>query len=299
MDTNGQPGWSDDYWLEKSDGPWRRRLRRHQGWWRATNTKHHAGEIPRRDRPVVSMLPKGVDFEPNLLSKEAVASAHRTLDRLRSLGGPGLVNEDRLRRNLLSSQPLCFNLFGHLRSEPMSLLPWVRNLVPSAEQVTCIELEIAPAKQPLGRSAFDAFVVFKRADGRPGFLGIECKYAENLAEGSRKAAAQKFVDATVPSLWRNGAAKALDKPRLRQFWFNTLLMQQVESDGEYGDGISVVVACGDDVKAREATEEVRAQLKNPDTLVFSALEDVIAAVDGESQWKQDFTTRYLHFQLSK
>ena len=50
-------------------------------------------------------------------------------------GGGGLVSEDRLRRSLLSSQPMCFNLFGHFQGADAAglLLPWVRWIRPCVE----------------------------------------------------------------------------------------------------------------------------------------------------------------------
>lgn len=298
MTNDHDTHWDSPSWQERSDGPWRRRLRRHQGWWRATHTDFGPGPVKGGSRLVVSMLPEGVGLRPNLLTDEAVEAAEASFGALGESRGPGLIDQKRLERNLLSSQPLAFNLFGHLRADPDSLLPWVRMIDADAGTVASIELETAPAEKPIGGSAFDVFVTYERVGGSKGFLGIECKYAEKLTEGQRKPAADKYLEATAALPWRQGAAVALDKPGFRQFWYNTLLVQIVEREGKYGSGRSVVVACSDDVDARAATERVSEQLCDESSLAFSAIEDVVAAVEGHDDWKQKFATRYLNFESS-
>ena len=87
------------------------------------------------------MLP--VDLKPNLLTDEAVETAESAMERLGEAKGPGLIDRDRLERNLLSSQPLCFNLFGHLHATANSLLPWVKTIDADAVRVTRIEVHRA------------------------------------------------------------------------------------------------------------------------------------------------------------
>ena len=290
--------WDDVSWNEKSDNAWQKRLRRHQAWWRETVAQLPAGASARGDRDVVSMLPADVGLRPNLMTDEAATAANRTLARLAERKGPGLVQLDRLQRNLLSSQPLCFNLFGHLSARPQALLPWVRSIDPLAAEVTGIDLEVAPTDRPLGGSAFDAYVVYRRSTGRTGFLGIECKYAEDLVQSQRDPASCKYVKETVPPRWRADATKALDTHGLRQLWYNTLLVQRVLDTTDHEVGRSLVVAMAADDKARAATAEVAAQLTETDSLVFVPLEDVVAAVTGEDAWKQAFVDRYLDLALS-
>lgn len=112
------PDWSDEFWRESSDGPWRRGLRLQQGWWRETHTEHGPGLRSNRDKPVVSMLPEGVGLEPNLMTPEAREAAMDAMARMKKSKQQGIIEPDRLKRNLLSSQPLCFNLFGYLRAFP-------------------------------------------------------------------------------------------------------------------------------------------------------------------------------------
>ena len=291
----GNQRWDDPRWLEKSDNAWQRGLRHQQAWWREERLGQPPGPIIGGERLVASMLPRTVGSGPNLMTAEARLAAERAIARLSRSGGPGIIQEERLRRNLLSSQPLCFNLFGYLSEHPATLLPWVRQISPDAAEVIDVRLEWAPADKPLGGSAFDAFVEYALPGGRRGFIGIECKYAENLAKAQPKPASEKYTEATQAGPWTAGAETVLDKPRLRQFWYNQLLTQAVLARPEFDEGIGVVVACGADTSARDVTAEVRAQLTEPESLRFSSIEEVVATVSGHQDWARDFTKRYLAF----
>lgn len=291
--TDPHLSWDDPAWREASDTAWQRALRRHQAWWRQERLALPAGPISHGQRLVASMLPAGTGLRPNLMTDEAVASAEAAIADLKASKRPGLIQQDRLERNLLSSQPLCFNLFGHLAATPEALLPWVRSLCPAAAQVLDVRLEWAPEHGNTGGSAFDAFVEYVTDSGARGFLGVECKYAENLAQAQPKPAADKYVSETRAGAWIAGASDRLDKPRLRQFWYNQLLAQRVLRDAGFSEGVGVVVACSDDQPAREAVQLVAAELKDRDSFVFSPLEDVVNSVTGHDEWRLAFTERHL------
>lgn len=241
------------------------------------------------------MLPTEVDLSRNLMTEAAVAAAERAIHDLAAERRPGLIQYDRLRRNLLSSQPLCFNLFGHLASDPSALLEWVRSFQNDVDTVDDVRLEWAPLTGNTGGSAFDAFVTYTRSDGAQGFLGIECKYAENLAKAQPRPAHDKFKAETTNGPWKEGAETRLDRPGLRQFWYNQLLTQRVTSSTDFAEGTGVVVACQDDIAAREVVESICAELDDPAALRFSSINEVVDAVTGNGAWCRDFTERYLTY----
>lgn len=286
--------WDDPAWAEKSDNAWQARLRRHKAWWRQERLRLAAGPMRPQGRLVASMLPADVDFEPNLMTPEAVDAAHRAIESLKAEKRPGFIQEFRLKHNLLSSQPMCFNLFGHLSATPDALLPWVRTISPHAVSVTDVLLEWAPPTK-LSGSAFDAFVTYDLPDGGVGFVGIECKYAEDLAKAQPRPAASKYHEATAAGPWLPDAAAGLDKPKLRQFWYNQLLAQRVLASGDYAEGFGVVVAAGADDPARDVTADVAAQLEDRDSLRFSSIEDVLNTITDHDSWRADFRERYLAF----
>lgn len=82
----------------------------------------------------------------------------------------GTLDEDRLMHNMLSSMPLCFNLFGLVRSVPELQVPFVQALFdPEATAVEMIECEWTPRRPESSindRTAFDAAIITRRADGK-------------------------------------------------------------------------------------------------------------------------------------
>lgn len=293
--TDEQLSWASPEWRESADSPWQRILRLQQSWWRETRLKLPAGPRTGGSRLVSSMLPTEVDLSANLMTEAAVAAAERAIHDLTCMRRPGLIQLDRLRRNLLSSQPLCFNLFGHLSADPLALLGWVRSFRNDVNTVDDVQFEWAPLTGNTGGSAFDAFVTYTRNDGERGFLGIECKYAENLSKAQPRPARNVYRLETANGPWHEGAETRLDQPGLRQFWYNQLLTQRVAYADRFAEGIGVVVACHDDLTAREVVESIQAELDDPTTLRFSSINDVVDAVTGNESWRQDFTERYLTY----
>lgn len=318
--------WHDPSWRVSSDNALQAGLRLQQAWWRQVRCGiAEAGVLhppPKRGKPsrshnplVVSMLPATTGgFAPNLMWQAAIDAFETAKDALNT--SAGIIYEDRLRRNLLSSQPLCFNLFGYLSHvDPNALLPWVRAYAPQATSVTRILLEYSPTVaelgvEPLGGSAFDAFVEYQLPSGSMGFVGVETKYHEDLAKGlkippERSHARSKYATETRHRAWLPGAENELIKDRKNlQFWYNQLLAQRThdlskDSAGRrrYAEFIEVVVACRHDESAKTVVRKVAGQLAegHEGTLRFGTLDDVVGAVSGHAEWKRQFLERYTDF----
>lgn len=104
------------------------------------------------------------------------------LDPAKSRGK--LFGKPRIFNDLLSSQPLCFNLFAELRSDLALASKLVAHFTAGRfSEVVAIEFEHAPSpieRYTGDRSAFDVLLECRSARGAHGFLGIEVKYHENL-----------------------------------------------------------------------------------------------------------------------
>lgn len=105
--------------------------------------------------------------------------------------GDRVIEETRLRENLLSSQPLCFNLFGELKlNKKKALLVFNKIYDDYFSSIDEILFEYNPARRDPrltgDRSAFDVFVEYTSKFGKRGFIGIEVKYSETLREGADK-----------------------------------------------------------------------------------------------------------------
>ncbi|MBQ1228117.1 MAG: hypothetical protein IIX79_08515, partial [Alistipes sp.] len=99
------------------------------------------------------------------------------------------IEADRLFNNLLSSQPMAFNLFCPLRQMLEESPETATNVIKSAlpgypiHRVTEVELEFIPENNEslIGdKSAMDAIIRFEDVAGKSGFIAVETKYSENL-----------------------------------------------------------------------------------------------------------------------
>ena len=99
------------------------------------------------------------------------------------------IEVDRLFNNLLSSQPMAFNLFCPLRQMLEESPEVATNVIKAVLQdypihkVTEVELEFIPENyiELTGdKSAMDAIIRFEDKSGKMGFIAVETKYSENL-----------------------------------------------------------------------------------------------------------------------
>ena len=122
----------------------------------------------------------------NFLTEHAFNHAK---DRVEHKENYETIESDRLFNNLLSSQPMAFNLFCPLRQmrekSPETATKVIKAALPNypIHKVTEIALEFIPAnheKLTGDKSAMDAIIRFEDEHGKKGFIAIETKYSENL-----------------------------------------------------------------------------------------------------------------------
>ena len=95
----------------------KQRARFHQGWWRAFVLNEPEGSNPADSkRNVCNTIWGGETTSLNFLTPEAIKAIDQTKIERKEYEA-GLLNEDRLFNNLLSSQPLAFNFFGPLKQD--------------------------------------------------------------------------------------------------------------------------------------------------------------------------------------
>lgn len=164
------------------DNAFTARVRRHMSWYRAAVLGVPCGTGPKSS---------DVSFYGNMLTR---ADGERGLNFLtpeihrvalaRAAEG-GTVEPFRLMHNMLSSQPMCFNLFGPLVND-LDLATTLFRTLPElrVERVISVKLEYAPMPKGeyLGdKTTFDAIVVYKRTDGTCGFFGFETKLTDSFS----------------------------------------------------------------------------------------------------------------------
>lgn len=138
------------------------------------------------------------------------------------------IEKTRLFTNLLSSQPLAYNLFAELANDTVLASRFFSDLFPDRiSEVTGIIFEHSSGrgdcKYTCDHSAFDVFVTYKSICNRPGFIGIEVKYSENLKDAPSKHK-PRYEELTLKSkLFREGSIAILKHRPVQQIWRDHLL----------------------------------------------------------------------------
>lgn len=212
----------------------KRRARLHQALWR------EARNLPIGAHPVSSTHPKnalGSRFDHSFAFR---SWANFLNDDIRQaveyrLGHPEkhqMLNRSRLMCDLLSSMPMCFNLFGWLHSNLEAADHAVHQWWPDVpERVSAVRFEWSPGRRICGaflenRSAFDVAFELAFPDGSHGVVGIETKYHEHCRREKPPAESRlrRYEEVTRNSgVFEPRALDAIAGTHLQQIWLDHLL----------------------------------------------------------------------------
>ena len=301
----------DDISRVASDDPVTRRERRRQSDFREQVLGLPAGT--HRGEPLGNRL-REEDGDRNLLSPEAARYAHARVRVVRDEGGQ--LEPERLFTNMLSSMPLAFSVFGHLRAHRVAAAQVLTRLlgVPVAgfERVQVarrvldgIECEWAPDRREHLRdgSAFDAVVAARLANGTRLLVAVETKYVDSFS----RDAPDEEKDAKYRAFCEDfgmaaGAFDRLGRYPTRQLLRNVLLTESVRRGGSAGGptwdaATTLVLARDDDRGARDVVDRLAADRGSlPTRVLFRGhgdLADAAGAVPELGEWAGLFRRRYL------
>lgn len=296
----------------KGDDAFKARMRFHQSWLRCQHKPAlPAGPHPRTDqahRLLGNMLTApDAEANHNFLTPPIAVYA-----RARQAENPTHIKRDRLLRNLLSSQPMCFNLFAPLALDldlAGQLLSSLQD-APVMKRVTRILIEHAPKPAPLqDRTSHDAFVEYERPDGRLGFLAIETKLTEPFTQAKRDFH-QGYSQWQRPGWWwKQGQEVYFSDKQWNQLWRNHLLAYAMlqQPGSPYAECRAAVVYHKLD-SACETALAGYGKLLTPQgraTLLDWPLDALIQAWEGAAagpevrKWLARFRQRYLDLELSQ
>jgi hypothetical protein len=300
-----EPAWNDPSLVVDSDSFRTARYRLLQSWYR----EHRLGVAPgprtqtsaagdNEAEPLVGSILRRADVvrrpDLNFLNEAALGHACVRTQAVQIEGGT--LEAYRLHHNMLSSMPLCFNIFGALRAAP-GLVDLVRHVDPEATEVEDVVCERKPSSALGDRTAFDAFVTYRAGRSRR-FLGVETKYTEPFSPKIYKSDRYLAVS-DKPEWFAPGAADHLLGTATNQLWRTVMLAAVTEADPTLGfeRGRAVVLTTADDTAADQAVATTRTVLAAQDRLTHLSLEDFVAApATGDTSlggWAQDFRRRYL------
>ncbi|MCL4559894.1 MAG: hypothetical protein M1281_04660 [Chloroflexi bacterium] len=296
------------------DNPFTARMRFHQSWYRANVLNVPFGKGPRRNSPSFygNMLTRengeqGFNFFTPQLGQRIFSVVKRRLTEKK-----GAVEPYRLLCNMLSSQPMCFNLFAPLVDKLELATTLLKPFYPDEIlKVTQVKIEFAPepASEYLNdHTAFDAYVEFTAQDGEKGFVGIETKLVEpfTLAEHEHEEY-WKWTHAKM-SPWNETSIQTLRDVKVNQLWRDHLLGLAIQHHPKstYKHGHFLVIYHSGDDACSQSINLYRSLLKSCDkSFKAITLNKLIScwqtnAIDlADKSWLLEFSTRYLNLSTSE
>jgi len=221
-----------------------------------------------------------------------------------------VIQEPRIWNNLLSSQPLAFNLFGELKINKELATTIFKKLYPerNLKNVTAIEFEYSPGrKNPKytgDSSAFDVFIEYETEKEKKGFFGIEVKYAEDLHD---EPSTHKKTYETISSesgIFEMSNINRLKEKPIQQIWRDHLLTLSLfitNNDYEIGDFIYLYPM--ENMNCKSGIEKYKSTFKESIETYFKPLtiEKLVETikVHCSDKWIIDFENRYLKFGKTK
>lgn len=302
-----RPGWDDPALIVTSDTARTARYRRLQSWYREVQLGAAPGSTKRRPAIGSRLSLDDVAAQPDLNFIHPSAYAHAKQRALEVQREGGTLEVGRLKHNMLSSMPLCFNLFGAIGNEPV-FLALFRHLFDgeaiSIIEVICEWMPPSPSGRLGDRTAFDAVIRYERSDG-PAVFGIETKYTEPFSKtGYKPTKSNRYREITTDCGWfadPEGALERLQRPASNQLWRNLMLAGAIDMAGTRG--AAAVVALTSDPGAAKAITLVSAELRPEfsNRLTWVGLEEIVDAVSEVAPelcgWADRFSRRYLDTNL--
>jgi hypothetical protein len=209
----------------------------------------------------------------------------------------------RLFNDLLSSQPLCFNLFGPLARDLALATDVARRVWPHrVERVTAVRFEHSPGRQDIrylgNGTAADALMEHTVPGGGRGIIAIETKYHENLrvkrAEPKPRyqqvvEESRAFMSARLPP--------EFDKPPLQQILLDHLLVLATRKTDGLRSALSVLVFPRENEPCTDAARRYHEAIdpRAAPTFEVRMLEEICAEIAAVAPggWIAAFAHRYL------
>lgn len=284
---------------------WKRRARLHQARWRKGQGLP-IGHQPYRGGPDAGIVGNRIELGAakagghNFLTPSALAAAKY---RLANPEPHQMLNEDRLWADLLSSMPMCFNLFGEIAMDESLARSAVRGLWPDApEGRVRVKFEHSPGRGDpkflANRSAFDAAIEIE-TDAGLGIIGIETKYHEHAKREKkpRSDKLERLVEVTeAAGIFKPGWRQRLVGTELQQIWQDHLLVLSMlqHPSRRLIWGRFVLVYPADNPNFRRLAIEYDDLLREKSTYKSQTLEQLIDAPDAlPITTTQAFRDRYL------
>lgn len=285
---------------------WKRRARWGQAQWRAAQG-HPLGWHPYGGGEGASAVGSRLELTfaersgANFITPAALAAVRARL----AVPEPfQMLKEDRLWADLLSSMPMCFNLFGDLARDLTAARRAVSAWWPDAPRGDVhVRFEHSPGRRDIAflgnQSAFDVAFEVDAGEGTRAIVGVETKYHEHAAKEPppKPAALARYVEVSERSgVFAEGWHDRIVGTDLQQIWLDHLLvlsmLQHPSQRWRWGRFVLVYPAGNPSFAA--ASERYAALLRDGGSFAACTIEALLATQGAlEARVASAFRERYL------
>lgn len=260
----------------------------------------------------ISMIQNGEETGKNFLTPFAFQYAKK---RVANKEKNETIEEYRLFNNLLSSQPMAFNLFcPHIQLLEQGRVTEVTAITQAIfpqidiKEVTEVGLEFlhTDIEYYLGdKTAMDAIIRYNDSQSRPCFIAIETKYTDVLGENSAsRTERQKALIRQLHYFTPEAEAQLLDGTKaISQIYRNFLLAECYRINEPAHEAYSVVLAPAGHPTTQQEVASLREELKEEyrykvlDISLEYFLEQTLSVCPEDFKKPfLDFKERYLRFE---
>lgn len=284
------------------DALWQSELRRRQSAWRAAKgypVGNHGG------RPLGSRLrmPEAEKELWNFLTPaiRALARSEYTTNLSRPRCDRGVYGYPRFFADLLSSQPMAFNLFGELALDHDLATVVARRLWPSrVDRVTRLEFEWSPGRWDSryldNGTAADVAIFHTLPGDGTGVIFVETKYHENLKGKDYEVKPRYLQVARASGAFREDRVHTLTSGSCQQVWFDHSLALATMQTDRHESALFVVAFPEVNERCRDTVARYVQTLTPAGGATFEArtLEQIVGVMAQEAvTTAREFRERYL------
>ena len=270
-----------------SDNKFVAKCRLHQSKYRSEVLKEDYGYGPtiKSSKRYGNYLVNGEQTGSNFVSDVAYRYAiQRTLDK--NINKDLTIDSYRLFNNMMSSMPMCFNLFSDLRellvSDKKACSAVCKSLFKEISWIDSVEyigVEFIPIpieKYTNDKTAFDAIIILKDQNQKKGILTIETKYTDLLGSNSSKNVDRKNELVEKYNIFSADLKNNLIGNGYKQIYRNYLLTFAYAKVNKINRFCNVILSPSSDEVSKDELAELRNGLnKKKESIMKIDLEEFI------------------------
>lgn len=270
-----------------SDNKFTAKCRLFQSRYRTDILKEPYGNGPTKNskKTFGNMLVNGGASGSNFISITAYEFAKEKVEQKKS-NKYLTIDEFRLFNNMLSSMPMCFNLFSDFRSllndneiETSRIVKHLFSEITWIETVNDIDVEFIPT--PIedytnDRSAFDAMIIVRTIDNKKGLISIETKYTDLL--GANTASDSRIKNEIVKNngIFSPALMNELNEKGYKQIHRNFLLTYAFAKKNGYDRFANVIISPEEDALSKTEINELKNEMtKYKDSILKITLQEFV------------------------